>query len=99
MYSVIRPTRFQSSAVRGMAFALAAPRSLSLILTVVESVSYCGFRLTSRGAVASVVPLAVGSIAIASAVLLILDLSDPYSGGVRASSTPFTVGDWRSWAR
>jgi hypothetical protein len=38
--------------------------------------------------VTSVVALAIGSVAIASAVLLILDLSDPYSGIVRASDAP-----------
>ena len=38
--------------------------------------------------VTSVVTLAVGSIAVASAVLLILDLSTPYSGIFRASHAP-----------
>ena len=73
-----------------MSFALSAPVSYPLLLTVVGWVVclFCGFGLTSRGTVTSVIALAVGSIAIASAVLLILDLSNPYSGVFRASSAP-----------
>jgi len=36
----------------------------------------------------SVVAMAVGALAVASAVLLILDLSNPYSGVFRASPAP-----------
>jgi len=36
----------------------------------------------------SITALAVAAIAIASAVLMILDLSNPYSGVFRASSAP-----------
>jgi hypothetical protein len=73
-----------------MAFALTAPVSYPLVLTVVGWVGclFCGFGLTSRGTVTSVIALAIGSIAVASAVLLILDLSNPYSGVFRASSAP-----------
>ena len=73
-----------------MSFALSAPVSYPLVLTVVGWVVclFCGFGLTSRGTVTSVIALAVGSIAVASAVLLILDLSNPYSGLFRASSAP-----------
>jgi hypothetical protein len=73
-----------------MAFALTAPISYPLLLIVVGWVTclFCGFGLTSRGTVTSVIALAVGSIAVASAVLLILDLSSPYSGLFRASSAP-----------
>ncbi len=73
-----------------MSFALSAPVSYPLVLTVVGWVIclFCGFGLTSRGTTMSVIALAVGSIAIASAVLLILDLSSPYSGVFRASSAP-----------
>ena len=62
-----------------MSFALSAPVSYPLVLTVVGWVIclFCGFGLTSRGTAMSVIALAVGSIAIASAVLLILDLSSP----------------------
>src|SRR5580700_3743768 len=79
-----------SQARMQMAFALTAPVSYPLVLTVVGWVGclFCGFGLTSRGTVTSVIALAVGSIAIASAVLLILDLSSPYSGVFRASSAP-----------
>ena len=73
-----------------MSFALSAPVSYPLLLTVVGWVVclFCGFGLTSRGTVTSVIALAVGSIAVASAVLLILDLSNPYSGVFRASPAP-----------
>ena len=73
-----------------MSFALSAPVSYPLLLTVVGWVVclFCGFGLTSRGTVTSVVALAVGAIAVASAVLLILDLSNPYSGLFRASPAP-----------
>ena len=50
---------------------------------------FSGFGLMSRGGVMPVITLAVGAIAVASAVLLILDLSNPYSGVFRASSAPF----------
>jgi hypothetical protein len=79
-----------SQARMQMSFALTAPVSYPLLLTVVGWVSclFCGFGLTSRGTVTSVIALAVGSIAVASAVLLILDLSKPYSGLFRASPAP-----------
>jgi hypothetical protein len=73
-----------------MSFALTAPVAYPLLLTVVGWVAclFCGFGLMSRGTVTSVIALAVGSVAVATAVLLILDLSNPYSGLFRASSTP-----------
>jgi hypothetical protein len=73
-----------------MSFALSAPVAYPVLLTVVGWVAclFCGFGLTARGTVTSVIALAIGSVAIASAVLLILDLSDPYSGIVRASDAP-----------
>src|ERR1700733_5536770 len=73
-----------------MSFALSAPVSYPLLLTVVGWVVclFCGFGLTSRATVTSVIALAVGSIGVATAVLLILDLSNPYSGVFRASSAP-----------
>lgn len=73
-----------------MSFALTAPVSYPLVLTVVGWVVclFCGFGLTARATLTSVIALAVGSIAIASAVLLILDLSNPYSGLFRASPAP-----------
>ena len=73
-----------------MSFALTAPVSYPLLLTVVAWVVclFCGFGLMARGTVTSVIALAVGSVAVASAVLLILELSTPYSGVFRASSAP-----------
>jgi hypothetical protein len=73
-----------------MSFALTSPVSYPTLLTVVGWVVglFCGFGLTSRATITSVLALAVGAVAIASAVLLILDLSDPYSGVFRASPAP-----------
>lgn len=73
-----------------MSFALSAPVSYPLLLTVVGWVVclFCGFGLMARVTLTSVVALAVGAIAVASAVLLILELSSPYSGLFRASSAP-----------
>ncbi len=73
-----------------MSFALSAPISFPLLLIVVGWVFllFCGFGLTSRGTVMSVAALAVGAVAVATAVLLILDLSSPYSGLFRASPAP-----------
>ena len=73
-----------------MSFALSAPVSYPLLLTVVGWVIclFCGFGLMSKVSPMPVITLAVGAIAIASAVLLILDLSSPYSGVFRASPAP-----------
>ena len=73
-----------------MSFALSAPVSYPLVLTVVGWVVclFFGFGLTSRGTPTSIIALAVGSIAVATAFLLILDLSSPYSGIFHASSAP-----------
>ncbi len=73
-----------------MAFALTAPVSYPLLLIVVGWVVclFCGFGLMARATVTSVAALAVGSIAVASAVLVILELSTPYSGVFRASAAP-----------
>jgi len=73
-----------------MSFALTAPVSYPLLLTVVGWVFFLflGFGLMSRGNVMSFIALAVGAAAVASGVLLILDLSNPYSGVFRASAAP-----------
>jgi hypothetical protein len=73
-----------------MSFALTAPVSYPLLLTVVGWVFFlfCGFGLMSRSGVMPVIVLAVGAIAVATAVLLILDLSSPYLGAFRASPAP-----------
>ena len=49
---------------------------------------FCGFGLMSHGGAMPVIALAVGAIAIASAVLMILDLSNPYLGAFRVSFAP-----------
>jgi|SRR5579871_5290023 len=73
-----------------MAFALSSPVSIPLLLIVVGWVFFlfCGFGLTSKGTAMSVVALAVGAVAVGSAILMILDLSSPYSGVFRASPAP-----------
>lgn len=73
-----------------MSFALSAPISIPLLLTVVGWVAllFCGFGLMSKASPMPIVTLAVGAVAIASAVLLILDLSSPYAGVFRASPAP-----------
>ncbi len=79
-----------SQARMSMSFALTAPVSYPLLLIVVGWVVclFCGFGLMARVTLTSVIALAVGAIAVASAVLLILELSSPYSGLFRASSAP-----------
>ena len=73
-----------------MSFALASPVSYPLILIVVGwgVALFCGYGLMSKGNAMSVLAGAVGAIAVSSAVYLILDLSDPYSGVFRASPAP-----------
>ncbi len=74
-----------------MSFALSAPVSYPLLLTVVgwAVFLFCGYGLTSgAGNVVPIIAVAVGAAAVASAVWLILDLSSPYSGLFRASSAP-----------
>jgi len=73
-----------------MSFALTAPVSYPTLLTVVAWVValFCGYGLMSRGTVMTLAALAVGALAIASAVWLILDLSNPYAGVFRASPAP-----------
>jgi hypothetical protein len=79
-----------SQARMQMSFALTAPVSYPVLLTVVGWVAclFCGFGLMARATLTSVIALAIGSIAVASAVLLILDLSNPYTSVFRASPKP-----------
>ncbi len=73
-----------------MAFALTDPVSYPLLLIVVGWVVFlfCGFGLMSRGGAMPVFALAVGAIAVGTAILMILDLSSPYGGAFRVSSAP-----------
>ena len=49
---------------------------------------FFGYGLTAGGGATAFVAMALGAPAIASAAYLILDLSSPYSGLFRVSSTP-----------
>ena len=73
-----------------MALALTNPISYPLIAFVVGwvTVLLCGYGFMSRFSPVSVVALAVGSLAVSSAVYTIMELSDPYSGLFRASPAP-----------
>jgi hypothetical protein len=73
-----------------MSFALSNPVSYPLILMVVgwATFLFCGYGLMSKGNPMSIAAGAVGAVAVASAVYLILDLSDPYSGAFRTSAAP-----------
>jgi hypothetical protein len=73
-----------------MSFALDSPISYPLIYLVVGWVTglFCGYGLMSRITLMSVLALAFGAFAVASAVYVILDLSSPYSGIFRASPAP-----------
>jgi hypothetical protein len=73
-----------------MSFALSSPISYPLIVVVIAwgTVLFCGFGLLSRASPMSVVMLALGALAVASALYMIEDLSSPYSGLFRASSAP-----------
>jgi hypothetical protein len=73
-----------------MSFALDSPVSYPLIYLVIAwgTGLFCGFGLMSRGNPMSIVALAFGAFAIASAVYAVLDLSSPYSGIFRASAAP-----------
>jgi hypothetical protein len=73
-----------------MSFALESPVSYPLIFVVIAWTTglFVGFGLTSRVNPMSILVLAFGSLAVASAVYVILDLSSPYSGVFRASPAP-----------
>jgi hypothetical protein len=73
-----------------MSFALSSPVSYPLLLTVVAWAAFLfvGYGLMSKGNPMSIACGAVGAIAVASAVFLILDLSNPYSGAFRTSPAP-----------
>jgi hypothetical protein len=73
-----------------MAFALTDPVSYPLLLMVVSWAVFlfCGFGMLSKHDPMSFVVVAVGAMAVSTAMLLIIDLSSPYSGLFRASSEP-----------
>ena len=73
-----------------MSFALASPVSIPLIVIVAAwaTLLFFGYGLLAGGETASLLAVALGALAVASAALMILDLSGPYSGIFRASSAP-----------
>jgi hypothetical protein len=73
-----------------MSFALSAPICYPLVFTVVAWVVFLflGYGLMSKSSATSVLGVLIGALAMASAFLMILDLSSPYSGIFRASSAP-----------
>jgi hypothetical protein len=73
-----------------MALSLTNPVSFPLLTIVVGWVVFlfCGFGLMSRSNPMAYAALAVGAAAVSTAVYLIVDLSDPYSGLFQASSAP-----------
>jgi hypothetical protein len=73
-----------------MSFAMSAPVSYPLILTVVSWVAlgFLGNGLMSKPGPTSVISLIIGAFVVASAFYMILDLSNPYSGIFRISGAP-----------
>ncbi len=73
-----------------MSFALATPVSMPLIEIVAgwATLLFFGYGLLSGGHAASFLAVGMGALAVASAALMILDLSNPYSGIFRASPAP-----------
>ncbi len=73
-----------------MAFGLSSPVSYALIWVVTGWIAglFCAYGLTSRAGVMAFIVFALGSVAIATAIYVILDLSSPYSGLFRSSPAP-----------
>ncbi len=70
-----------------MSLQLANPFSRQLVITVVawSLFLFCGFGLISKFNATTVAALAFGAFAVASAIFLILELSQPYTGLIRTS--------------
>ena len=75
-----------------MALALVDPVNIPLLCVVVAWATclFCGYGLMSKHHAMSYIVIAVGALAIASAIEVILDLSDPYSGLIQVSPAPLT---------
>jgi hypothetical protein len=73
-----------------MAFALTDPISYPLVFIVVSWAVclFCAYGLMSRHHLMSLVAVGVGAVAVGSAIYLIVDLSDPYTGVFRVSAAP-----------
>jgi hypothetical protein len=74
-----------------MSLQLANPVSKPLLIVVVtwSFFLFCGFGLVSKFNATTLAALAFGSIAVASAIFLILELSHPYTGLVRISPAAY----------
>lgn len=70
-----------------MSLQLASPITWSLVVIVVawSLFLFCGFGVLSGANATTLVALGLGAVSVASAVYLILDLSQPYSGYFRVS--------------
>jgi hypothetical protein len=70
-----------------MSLQLIDPISWPLIITVIawSCLLFCGFGLLSRRNWTTVCVLALGALSVASAVFLILELSQPYTSYLRIS--------------
>ena len=79
-----------------MSFALSSPVSYPLIFAVVGWAVglFCGFGLTSGANAMSIAALTFGSIAVASAAYLILDLSSPVSRVLSRFARSARTGAW-----
>ena len=66
---------------------LAAPFSRPLLIVVIvwSAFLFCGFGLLSRTNATTLAALAFGAFAVASAIFLILELGQPYTGVFRTS--------------
>jgi hypothetical protein len=75
-----------------MALALVDPVNYPLLGIVVAWATclFCGYGLMSKRHPMSYITLAVGALAVASALEIIIDLSDPYSGLFQVSPHPLT---------
>ena len=75
-----------------MALALVDPVNYALLSIVVfwATCLFCGYGLLAKRHPMSYITLAVGALAIASALEVIVDLSDPYSGLFQVSPHPLT---------
>jgi hypothetical protein len=73
-----------------MALALTDPVSYSLLFMVIAwiTVLFCGFGLTAGGNRMAYAVMAVGAVAVSTAVFAIVELSTPYVGLINVSSTP-----------
>ena len=73
-----------------MALALTDPVSYPLLFIVIAWVTFlfCGFGLTAGGNRMAYAVMAIGAVAVSMAVFAIVDLSTPYTGLIKISSTP-----------